>query len=1029
MREPVLVALMHLFALAESLHLKAFSTKGRTIASTFLKNISCSGEFIKLYEDYLDFYKRELKENESPGIRELMVKRLGKKLCRELILQERLVVLIRLTESFLQHERLSKDELTFLESIATEFNISVEDRNAVFEFAQGLTAEWKDTSTLLVIEKPGKESSEELEGAWIEQNKPLTGTAERVIARAGLDGKIEILHLPGARAFLFKYTGTSELFINQQKVESGLLYLLTDGSIIRGNTISPVYFSEIISRFYQTNKPKIVLQGKDVSYSFGQNGKGIAPFSFYEESGHLVGIIGGSGVGKSTLLRLLNGQLPLKSGTISINGYDLHRNKFRLQGMIGYVPQDDLLFEELTVYQNLFFNACLCFGNMSKKEVAGITQKMLQELDLEEIKDLKVGNPLTNIISGGQRKRLNIGLELMREPSILLVDEPTSGLSSTDAEKVMLLLREQANKGKLVIINIHQPSSSIFRLFDSIWVLDQGGFPVYTGNPIEAIHYFKSIAFHANALENECPTCGNIDTEQILRILDAREIDEKGNLLGKRRRKPEEWYRLYKENIPQNHDQKAERSFLPRNKSGIPNETRQLVVFSKRNLLSKIGNIQYLVVAFLEAPLLALILAWFTRYETDAGYLFSENKNIPQYLFMAVVVALFIGLTISAEEIIKDRRILLRESFLNLSWFSYINSKVFFLFALSAVQTMLFVLVGNFVLGNSDMIPAYWIVLFSTACFANLLGLNLSSGLKSVIAVYISIPLLLVPQLLFSGVIVSFDDLHKSLTRRTVVPVIGEIMASRWAYEALAVEQFSHNAFQKHFFKAEQEISDAGFKINFLIPRLENITQATLRKLNDSAAFYERQNNLKLLYNEIKNFPKYNGLYPFEYIDSLNMQSFNETTGDELLDYLTYVRLQFLGKLEEGNRLKDSIYNSLLTRLGENGVYRLKTGSYNSRLADIVQNKNDLVKYIEVDNRIIPKKDPIYVLPESDYGRAHFYAAYKRLNGQYIDTLWFNLVVLWLMSFVLYAILLVNGVAKTLEFFSMRINYTKRIRR
>lgn len=1012
---------MHLFALAESLHLKAFSAKGREIAASFVKNISRWEEFLKLYDDYLDFYKRELTENESPGIYDLMVKRIGKKLSRELILQERLVVLIRLTESFLQHEKLLKAELAFLENIATEFHITVKDRNRLFDFAQGLTSDWKDTSPLLVIERPRANSSDELEGAWIEQNKPLTGTTERVIPRAGLNGKIEILHLSDAKAILFKYIGTSKLFINQQKVESGLLYLLTDGSIIQGDDISPVYFTEINNRFYQTGKPKIVFQRKEISYSFGPSGKGIAPFSFYEESGHLVGIIGGSGVGKSTLLRLLNGQWPLKSGTISINGYDLHRDKFRLQGIIGYVPQDDLLFEELTVYQNLFYNACLCFGSMSKAEITEITCKIISELDLEEIKNLKVGSPLNNIISGGQRKRLNIGLELMREPSILLVNEPTSGLSSADAEKVMLLLREQANKGKLVIINIHQPSSNIFKLFDSIWVLDQGGFPVYSGNPIEAVHYFKSVAFHANALENECPICGNIDTDLILRILEAREIDEQGKLLDNRRRQPEELYRLYKENVLQKYDLTSEKSLLPRHASGIPNETRQLVVFSKRNLLCKIGNIQYLIVALLEAPLLALILAWFTRYETDAGYFFSENKNIPQYLFMAVVVALFIGLTISAEEIIKDRRILLRESYLNLSWFSYINSKVFYLFALSAIQTMLFVLVGNSVLGNSDMIPTYWILLFSTACFANLLGLNLSLGLKSVIAVYISIPLLLVPQLLFSGVIVSFDDLHKSLTRKTVVPIIGEIMASRWAYEALAVEQFRHNAFQRHFFKAEQEISDAGFKINFLIPRLENVAQTTIRKLNDSAAFHELQNNLKLLYNEIIHFAEYSELYPFEYFNSLNTQSFNETIGEELLDYLTYVRLQFLGKLEEGNRQKDSIYNSLLSRLGEDGVYRLKYRSHNKRLADVVQNKNELVKFIEVDHHIISKKDPIYLLPESDYGRAHFYAAYKRLNGQYIDTLWFNLLVLWLMTFILYAILLTNGLARTLDFLSSGI--------
>ena len=136
MREPVLVALMHLFALAESLHLKAFSAKGRTIAASFLRNISRSEEFIKLYDDYLDFYERELKENESPGLQELMVKRLGKKLCRELMLPERLVVLIRLTESFLQDGQLSTSELSFLESRANEFNITIADTRALSEFAQ-----------------------------------------------------------------------------------------------------------------------------------------------------------------------------------------------------------------------------------------------------------------------------------------------------------------------------------------------------------------------------------------------------------------------------------------------------------------------------------------------------------------------------------------------------------------------------------------------------------------------------------------------------------------------------------------------------------------------------------------------------------------------------------------------------------------------------------------------------------------------------------------------------------------------------
>ncbi len=150
------------------------------------------------------------------------------------------------------------------------------------------------------------------------------------------------------------------------------------------------------------------------------------------DTGKLVGIIGGSGVGKSTLLNVLNGNLKPQKGKVLINGYNLNyeKEKSELQGVIGYVPQEDLLIEDLTVYQNLFFNAKLCLNQFGKDEIEETVNKILEDLDLQDIKDLKVGNPLKKVISGGQRKRLNIGLELIREPSILFVDEPTSGLSS-----------------------------------------------------------------------------------------------------------------------------------------------------------------------------------------------------------------------------------------------------------------------------------------------------------------------------------------------------------------------------------------------------------------------------------------------------------------------------------------------------------------------------------------------------------------------------------------------------------------------
>ena len=170
----------------------------------------------------------------------------------------------------------------------------------------------------------------------------------------------------------------------------------------------------------------------------------------------------------------------------------------------------------------------------------------MHELELYPSRDLKVGSPLKKIVSGGQRKRLNVALELIREPAVLFVDEPTSGLSSTDSEKVMLLLKQQARKGKLIIVNIHQPSSAIFKLFDKLWILDTGGRPIYTGNPLDAIIYFKREVNHVNADHCECPVCGNVNPEQVLEIVETKKIDNSGNFLPERRFTPEFWYNRYR---------------------------------------------------------------------------------------------------------------------------------------------------------------------------------------------------------------------------------------------------------------------------------------------------------------------------------------------------------------------------------------------------------------------------------------------------------------------------------------------------
>ena len=203
-----------------------------------------------------------------------------------------------------------------------------------------------------------------------------------------------------------------------------------------------------------------------------------------------------------------------------------------------------------------------------------------------------------------------------------------------------------------------------------------------------------------------------------------------------------------------------------------PNRLKQFIVFAKRDVLSKIADTQYLLITLLEAPVLAFFLAFLIRYfdesAKNAHYTLYDNSNLPIYIFMSVIVAIFMGLTVSAEEIIKDRKILKREAFLNLSWNSYLMSKVFVQFAISAIQAFTFVLVGNGITGIKGMMFEYWLVLFSCWAGANMLGLVISDSFKTVVTIYILIPFLVIPQIILSGVMVKFEKLNPNISSPVV---------------------------------------------------------------------------------------------------------------------------------------------------------------------------------------------------------------------------------------------------------------------
>lgn len=1015
MNESILNALLQLFAIIANVSKDGISFRARNIVKSYLSqhlNAKLINKYLKLFNQYIqdhhpEIFNKETKSAEKTIFSSDKVLQIGEEINRNLLQREKFIVFLRLVEFINEDEVMTQKELDFIKTVADTFNISESSHNNTRAFVLNLLSTDIEKDKILVID---------------DNPEPAIPDVKH-ISKNNLGGRIVVLWHATTNTYVFRYTGKSNLYLNGHNIFPGRIGLMEQGAMITGHKITPIYYSDISRKFHHSETAaKIYFTAENIEFRFRGSTKGIKKFNFAKESGNLIGIMGGSGVGKSTLLNILSGKLKPQNGRILINGIDIHKNKEKLEGMIGFVPQDDLLIEDLTVFQNLYYNARLCFSNFSEKEILERVNKVLIDLELDDIKHLKVGNPLKKIISGGQRKRLNIALELIREPLILFADEPTSGLSSMDSEKVMFLLKEQTIKGKLVIVNIHQPFSDIFKLFDRIVILDKGGYTIFKGNPIDALIYFKSLSDYVNAEEGQCLYCGNVTPEEILQIVEAREVDEYGKLTKERKVSPEEWYKNYLEKIEAKTPVKPKKEKLPEIFFKIPNPFVQFKIFSIRNILSKLANRQYMLVSFLEAPLLAAIIGFFTKYISDlsstGSYIFRENENLPVYLFMAIIVALFMGLMVSAEEIIRDRKILERESFLNLSRLSYLYSKIMVLFAISAIQTFTFVIIGNTILEIKGMTFSYWLILFTTSCLANMIGLNISSGLNSVVAVYIIIPFILVPQMLFTGVIVKFDRLHKVFRHPVYVPFIGDLITSRWAYEALAVHQYKKNKYQKTFFAFEKEKSNASYQTAFLIPKLQTRVEESVRNIKLDQNQKRTEQNLELLANEIR-FSQINYDWPLFYqIEKLTINSFDTTVARNTLSYLAGLKAYTLNKQKEASRQIDNIFEDLLIQPGgKDAIIKLKMDYFNDKLAEQLTNRNILEKIIELDNHFIRKKDPIYMEPSSNYGRAHFYAPFKKLGNLSIDTFWFNTLVIWLTSFILYIALVFDVLRKIIVWF------------
>lgn len=960
-------------------------------------NPQLSKKYYVNFEKHYDKYSNNGFNDKDKGVSQLLVNSC-KEINKEFNYEIKVNLLLSLLKFNIRKKNVLADEIEFLDQLAQELRIEKETYNQLKAFVTYGAEAVEDKSLIRIV----KGNNNDL----IDGIKYIINPNQVV--------EISFLWLARPNLLLVRYYGQRNLYINGHKMEQNTVYIFPPGAMVKTSRIYPVYQSDIMASYIQKEgQARIVYTAEDVEYKFNRNQTGLHRFNFRETSGHFVGILGGSGVGKTTLINVLNGNLEPSAGSLKINGLDLHKDKDKLEGIIGYVPQEDLLIEELTVYQNLYYNAKLCFGDMNEEEIEKKVEASLLDFDLVEARDLTVGSPLKKVLSGGQRKRLNIALELMREPLVLLADEPTSGLSSMDTEKIVSLLKRQCLRGSLVIANIHQPASDIYKQFDRVIVMDKGGRVVYSGNPLDAIAYFKTAANYVNPEETHCPTCGNVETEQPLRILEARMVSPTGRFIRQRKVSPKRWFKLYlnkiEPKIKNDIITKRHEEDIPENAFKTPNRFEQFKTFFKRDLLSKLTNTQYLLIAALEAPLLALIFGLFAKAKTDGEYIFEFNSNLPSYLFMSVVIALFIGMSISAEELFKDRLILKREAFLNLSRSAYLSAKVSIVFIISAIQMLIYVLIANSILEIKGMTFYFWLTLFSTACFANILALNLSAGLKSIVAIYILIPLMLIPQLLFSGVIVDFQNMN-SRSNPSYTPIISDVMTARWAYEAISVEQYKKNEFEKYVFDDRLERESVAFDLYYRIPEVENIIYTIEQKRqSDSpmkAGYYRLlKNEMTTLSQHQKDYSYINNAMPATAINKVKQDLKNITA-----------------KIQAVYDQKTTNYNVSISKRdkqlgGKEAAKEVRKTYVNEKLEETLTGRYKKERFVYHNYHIIQKDNPVFHISQNSIGRSHFYAPYKMFLGKRIDVLVYNLSVIWLMIIVLGLMLYTDILKKILVYF------------
>lgn len=980
-------------------------------ARSYVQNIceeydkqSKSTLFSELVEEKSKFYKTQLlNEDETLFIQDTHIPYLIKS--KELITEKDKLLVYAIIQYWVLKYKIPNNFI--YQKLASAFYIEPIISAEIDSFFSDKEILKKSRNYICINPKKGDEI-ENLEGEWVDGNKPEKLISEEQIVSAKISSNLHVLYLNKERFMLLMFEDKNTIFSKNDQRQLEGCCLLESGDTITTLQKGKISYAELkkklVEKHYSKNFYLSALR-VEIKYS---NKKGIRPFNFIGQPGELIGIVGREGSGKSTLLRLLAGVEVPKSGSIYINGYDLHKNPYQLNGFIGYVPEEDLLYPELTAYENLYIAAQLYLRNSDSTYTKTLVENILIETELWDIKDTLVGKPSDKFIQPGQRRLLNIGLELIRDPQILVVDNSPSSLSMSDSSKVIEVLNKYTFKGKLIITSITQSCSSSFEYFDNLFILEHGGIPVYYGPRYNALHYL--LCFLPSGITQEYIEQESYSPETLLNLLTKKVETTAREKSSERYIDPNKLYENFIDQPQKLIDKSRKRKKTPGQQIHVPKLEKQFLIYFLRNFKTKIARRRDLTFTIFSAPFIAFILAIILRNSDGAEYSFGRNPNIPAFFYISIIVNVFLGLTQSIREILREKYVLKKEEGLNLSLFSYINSKVAYLFIILTIQSFLFTLIANPILEINGMFFYHWLIYFTCGAGGVLLGLvfSLTHHLFESIVLK-SIPITFILILILGGGWIPLKDLNFTKDRYT--PFLSDLTISRWAYEAIMVQQYAGNPYERNFFSVDRQISSGSFNSYHMLPALRNdleaITEYDFEKGDEKAI-----DSLNIMLSALKNrFTFYSvteDIFPFEYNDSLDIIRFDSEIANEAMEYISYLDYYFYNNYNQSLRKKNAITDSLSNVLGVSGLEQLRETHVNIYISELVRNTAHRSGLKLIGEHWIQLSNPIYQTPENNIGRTAMFLPEKRFNSQIIKTFEFNLSVLWLFNFLFYILLITN---------------------